>query len=57
MQKTAVAIGIAEVLGAVGLVITTLTIPTFADMAPAWRVLAVFMAVEGGNRLYNNVSV
>lgn len=57
MNRTAVAVGTAEVLGAVGLVVTTFTIPAFADMALAWRVLAVFMALEGGNRLATNVSV
>lgn len=44
-------VGAAEVLGAVALVIATLTIPAFADTALAWRVLAVFVAVEGGSRL------
>jgi hypothetical protein len=44
MNKTALAVGTAEVLGAVALAITTFTIPAFADMALAWRVLAVFMA-------------
>lgn len=57
MSRTAVTIGAAEVLGGVALVITTFTIPAFVDMALAWRVLAVFMAIEGGNRLSNNVSV
>jgi uncharacterized membrane protein len=57
MNRTAVAVGAAEVLGAVALVVTTFTIPAFADMALAWRVLAVFMAIEGGNRLSDNVNV
>jgi uncharacterized membrane protein len=57
MNRTAVAVGAAEVLGAVALVITTFTVPAFADMALAWRVLAVFMALEGGNRLSDNVNV
>lgn len=57
MNRTAVAVGATEVLGAVALVITTFTIPAFADMALAWRVLAVFMPIEGANRLSNNVSV
>lgn len=47
MNRTAVAVGATEVLGAVALVITTFTIPAFADMALAWRVLAVFMPIEG----------
>lgn len=53
---TAVAIGAAEVLGAVALVTTTFTVPAFADMALAWRVLAAFMAAEGGNRLLNTLN-
>jgi len=57
MNRTAVAIGATEVLGAVALVITTFTIPAFADIALAWRVLAIFMTIEGGNRISNNVSV
>lgn len=57
MNKTAVALGAVEVLGAAALVITTFTIPAFADMALAWRVMAVFMIIEGGNRLTNNVSL
>jgi hypothetical protein len=57
MNRTTVAVGAAEVLGAVALVVTTFTIPAFADMALAWRVLAVFMAIEGGNRLSDNVNV
>jgi len=57
MDRTVVAIGAAEVLGAVALVVTTFTIPAFADMALAWRVLAVFMAIEGGNRLSTNLSL
>jgi uncharacterized membrane protein len=56
MNRTAVAIGATEVLGAVALVITTFTVPAFADMALAWRVLAVFMATEGGNRLLNTLN-
>ena len=56
MNKTALAVGTAEVLGAVALAITTFTIPAFADMALAWRVLAVFMAVEGGNRVSTEVN-
>ncbi|WP_435187023.1 hypothetical protein [Halobellus sp. EA9] len=56
MNRTAVAVGTAEVLGAVALAITTFTIPAFADMALAWRVLAVFIAVEGGKRLSNEVN-
>ncbi len=57
MNRAAVAIGAAEVLGAVALVITTFTVPAFADMALGWRILAVFMAIEGGDRLSDNVSV
>jgi uncharacterized membrane protein len=57
MNRTTVAIGAAEVLGAVALVVTTFTVPAFADMALAWRVLAVFMATEGGNRLLNTLNV
>lgn len=57
MSRAAVAVGATEVLGAVALVITTFTIPAFTDMALAWRILAVFMAIEGGNRLSENVSV
>lgn len=53
MNRAAVAIGAAEVLGAVALVAATFASSAFADMALAWRVLAVFMAVEGGNRLSN----
>lgn len=49
-------LGGAEVLGAVALVAATLTIPAFADMALAWRVLAVFMTLEGGNRLSNELN-
>lgn len=56
MNRMAVAVGTAEILGAVTLTIATFTIPAFADMALAWRVLAVFMAVEGGNRLDNEVN-
>lgn len=51
MVKTAVVVGAAEILGAVALVITTFTVPAFADMALPWRALAVFMPLEGGNRL------
>lgn len=51
MNRVAVAVGVAEVLGAVALVITTFTVPAFADMALAWRVLAVFITLKGGNRL------
>lgn len=57
MSRTAAAVGAIEVFGAVALVITTFTIPAFADMALAWRVMAIFMSIEGGNRLSNNVSV
>ena len=57
MNRIAIAVGTAEVLGAIALVIMTFTISAFADMALAWRVLAVFMAIEGGNRLSNNVGV
>jgi len=46
-----VAIGAAEVLGGVALVVATFTVPAFTDVALPWRVLAVFMAVEGGDRL------
>jgi len=41
-----------ELLGAVTLVTATVSVSAFADMALAWRVLAAFMALEGGNRLY-----
>ncbi|WP_161781675.1 hypothetical protein [Halorubrum coriense] len=51
MNGTATAVGTAEVLGAVALVIATFAVPGVADAALAWRVLAVFMAVEGGNKL------
>jgi|APHM01.1.fsa_nt_gi hypothetical protein len=54
MNKAA-AIGAAEVVGAIALVATTFTVPAFADMALAWRVLAVFMTIEGGNRLYSDL--
>lgn len=57
MDRTAAAVGAAEVLGAAVLVMMTSTIPAFADMALAWRVLSVFMAIEGGNRLSKNMSV
>lgn len=57
MNRTAVAVGTAELLGAVALVITTFTVPAFVDMALAWRVLAVFIALEGGNRLYGEAGV
>ncbi|MFB6296850.1 MAG: hypothetical protein ABEH66_08460 [Halobacteriales archaeon] len=56
MNRAAVALGAAEVIGAIALVIATFTVPAFVDMALAWRVLAVFMAIEGGNRLSTNVS-
>lgn len=57
MNRTAMAIGVTEVLVAIALVITTFTVPAFADMALAWRVLAVFMATEGGNRLLSTLNV
>jgi hypothetical protein len=57
MNRIAVGVGTAEVLGAVVLVVATFIIPAFADMALAWRVLAVFMIIEGGNRLSNNLTV
>lgn len=57
MSRIAVIIGTAEIIGAIALDITTFTVPAFVDMALAWRMLAVFMAVEGGNRVSNNVSV
>jgi uncharacterized membrane protein len=57
MNRTAVAVGAAEVLGAVALVITTFTIPAFVDMALAWQVLAVFMIMEGSNRVLDNTSL
>ncbi len=57
MNRISVAVGAIEVLGAIALVITTFTISAFADMALAWRILAVFMALEGGNRLFDNVGV
>lgn len=56
MSRATVAIGAAEVIGAVGIVIATFTISAVADMALAWRVLAVFMIIEGGNRLLSNTS-
>lgn len=56
-DTVAFGVGLAEVVGAVALVITTFTIPAFADMALAWRLMAVFMALEGGNRLSDTVSV
>jgi hypothetical protein len=52
VNKTTVLVGVAEVLGAVTLVVTTFTVPAVVDTALPWRVLAVFMALEGGNRLY-----
>lgn len=52
MNGTALAIGVMELLGAVTLVTATVSVSAFADMALAWRVLAAFMALEGGNRLY-----
>jgi len=54
MNRIAVAVRAAEVLGVIALVIATFMI-AFANMALAWRVLAVFMAIEGGNRLSNDV--
>lgn len=57
MNRTALVVGATEILGAVALVIVTFTIPAFADMALAWRVLAVFMVIEGGNRLYEQAGV
>jgi hypothetical protein len=51
MNQVTVAIGAAEILGAVGLVSATFAIPAFADMALAWRVMAVFMILEGVNRV------
>lgn len=57
MSRIAVIIGAAEIIGAIALGITTFTVPAFVDMALAWRMLAVFMTVEGGNRVSNNVSV
>ena len=56
MNRTVV-IGTAEVVGAVALVVTTFTVPAFADMALAWRMLAIFMAIEGGNKLYSGVTI
>lgn len=56
-NRTAVAVGAAEVLGAVALVITMFTIPAFVDMALAWQVLAVFMIMEGSNRVLDNTSL
>lgn len=57
MDRVAIAVGAVEVFGAVALVAVTFTISAFADMALAWRGLAVFMAVEGCNRLSNHPSV
>lgn len=57
MSRTTAALGAAEVLVSVALVIMIFTVPAFADMALVRRVLAVFMAVEGGNRLYGEVNV
>lgn len=44
-------LGAAEVVGAVALVVATVAVDAFADMALAWRVLAVFMAAEGLGKL------
>jgi hypothetical protein len=51
MERVAVAIGTAEVFGAIALIVATFTIPAFVDMSLAWRILAVFMSAEGSNRL------
>lgn len=56
-MNRAVAIGTADVIGAVVLVFVTFSVLAFADMAPAWRILAVFVAVEGGKRLYGETAV
>lgn len=56
MNRIAVVVGVAEVLRGIALVVTTFTISVFADMAPAWRVLAVFMALEGANRHSDELS-
>lgn len=50
-------LGLRKSSRAVAVVVTTFTTPVFADMALAWRILAVFMAVEGGTRLSNGVNV
>jgi hypothetical protein len=57
MNKVPVAVGAAEVLGGVALVITTFTIPAFADMAFGWRMLAVFMILEGSSRVLDNTNL
>jgi hypothetical protein len=57
MNRVPVAVGAAEVLGAVALVIMTFTIPAFADMAFGWRMLAVFMILEGSNRVLDNTNL
>ncbi|WP_158294266.1 hypothetical protein [Halorubrum sp. SP9] len=57
MNRVLVAVGAAEVLGAVAVVITTFTIPAFADMALAWRMLAVFMILEGSTRVLDNTNL
>lgn len=55
MDGLRAAVGVAELLGAVGLVVATVTVSAFVDMALAWRILAVFMAIEGANRLRTQV--
>lgn len=55
VNRTTVAIGAAEVLGAVALGVATFTVPAFVDMSLGWRLLAVFMALEGGDRLSNEL--
>ncbi|MFB6243451.1 MAG: hypothetical protein ABEH80_05085 [Halobaculum sp.] len=55
MNRTTVTIGAAEVLGAVALGVATFTVPAFVDMSLGWRLLAVFMALEGGDRISNEL--
>lgn len=51
MVELTTALGVTEVVGAVVVVALTLTVGAFREAAVAWRVLAVFMAAEGLNRL------
>lgn len=53
MSRFALVVEAGELLGAVGLVASTGAVPAFADMALALRVLAVFIAIEDRNRLYD----
>jgi hypothetical protein len=57
MDRVAVAIGTAEVVGAIALVITTFVNSEFTEMRFIWWVLAMFMALEGADRLYDKTDL